>query len=175
MKKIFLLLILLVSVAFSAIDECKTDVYFANGILTGPADAQFNTGLLEEEIKQKFGIDYYNKHIGKVDYAYNHTYGQIPDLAESLNQILNETYGKPNLFDSDMRQLLNQLVKVAHDADLKLQVEKYEESIKDGHKVLVVAHSQGNLFTREAYLQLGKKSKNAWMQNYFAFFHFLLS
>jgi len=36
MKKIFLLLILLSSVLFAEIDEYKTDVYFANGILTTP-------------------------------------------------------------------------------------------------------------------------------------------
>ncbi len=33
MKKIFILLILLSSFVFSAIDESKTDIYFANGII----------------------------------------------------------------------------------------------------------------------------------------------
>ncbi|WP_373033124.1 hypothetical protein [Sulfurovum sp.] len=42
MKKILLLLIILPVLAFSAIDERKTDVYFANGILTKEKDARSN-------------------------------------------------------------------------------------------------------------------------------------
>jgi len=34
MKKIFLFLAIFTSLAFSTIDEFKTDVYFGNGILT---------------------------------------------------------------------------------------------------------------------------------------------
>ena len=86
MKKIFLLLFIFVSIAFSAIDECKTDVYFGNGILTKQQSEKDNAYLLEESIKEKFGLDYYNKHIGKVDYAYNHTDGMLADLLESFVQ-----------------------------------------------------------------------------------------
>ncbi len=39
-KKLFLLLIFLSSFVFSAIDECKTDVYFGNGILTKQQSAE---------------------------------------------------------------------------------------------------------------------------------------
>ncbi len=74
-KKLFLLLIFLSSFVFSAIDECKTDVYFGNGILTKQQSAIDNAGLLEEAIKLKFGIDYYNKNIGKVSYAYISVFG----------------------------------------------------------------------------------------------------
>ena len=54
------------------------------------------------------------------------------------------------------------MIKTSHDWDLSKQVKKYKDSIKDGHKVLVVAHSQGNLFTYEAYRKL-----DSWMQDYF--------
>ena len=56
-----------------------------------------------------------------------------------------------------------------HALDLEPQVDKYEASIKNGHKVLVVAHSQGNLYTQEAYQKLGKRSEDheKWLQNYF--------
>lgn len=60
-----------------------------------------------------------------------------------------------------LRKLGDELKKTVHDADLNLQIEKYKDSIKEGHKVLVVAHSQGNLFTYEAYRKLP-----TWMQNY---------
>lgn len=63
--------------SFSAIDDCKTDVYFGNGILTEEEAAENNAKLLSVAIKKKF----YNgktsemkKYIGKVDYAYNSTF-----------------------------------------------------------------------------------------------------
>ncbi len=89
MRKIFLLLIFLSTFAFSAIDECKTDVYFGNGILTSPRQAFSNAeDVLKPAIIEKPSLNYYNNHIGKVDYAYNTTQGQIPDLLESLLQKL---------------------------------------------------------------------------------------
>jgi hypothetical protein len=88
MRKLFLLFIFLSSFVFSAIDECKTDVYFGNGILTKEEDAEKNAGLLEEAIIKKFGIDHYNQYIGKVDYAYNRTNGGLSDGLESLAQKL---------------------------------------------------------------------------------------
>jgi len=87
MKKVFLLLVLFVSFAFSYIDECKTDVYFGNGILTEKPNAILNAGIIEDAIIEKFGIDYYNKHIGKVDYAYNSTWDRSHDLLESYLQL----------------------------------------------------------------------------------------
>ncbi len=50
MKKILLLLNMLSMLAFSAIDERKTDVYFANGILTSPDASKANTELLRNSI-----------------------------------------------------------------------------------------------------------------------------
>jgi len=59
--------------------------------------------------------------------------------------------------------------QTVHNSDIELQVDQYEASIKSGHKVLVVAHSQGNLFTQEAYERLGERSanNNRWLQKYF--------
>jgi len=89
MKKLFLLLITFTTLAFSTIDDCKTDVYFGNGVSTELPDAQLNTGILEEAIKQKFDIDYFNKKIGKVFYAYNSTHlGGADDFYESFLQKL---------------------------------------------------------------------------------------
>ena len=154
MKKIILLLALFASVAFSSIDECKTDVYFGNGILTTPDASKSNTILLRDTIIEKFGLDYYRKHIGKVDYAYNHTYGMGWDVLESFSQISNTQWLK----DWWVNHLLPENKKTVHEADLTLQVNKYEASIKSGHRVLVVAHSQGNLFVQKRYETFIKSS-----------------
>ncbi len=96
MKKIILLLVVATSLVFSAIDECKTDVYFGNGILTKEKDAIDNALLLRDTIKQEFGLDYYNRHIGKVDYAYNSTWDRSHDLMETYLQLDRED---PDFFD----------------------------------------------------------------------------
>ena len=162
MKKLFLLLITLSTLAFSAIDECKTDVYFGNGILTTPDASKSNTILLRDDIIEKFGIDYFNKHIGKVSYAYNSTFGFEQDITESIYQVSNITE-----FIEWRDKLMGRYKESQHHADLEEQVDKYEASIKSGHKVLVVAHSQGNLFAQEAYERLGERGKDNWMQQYF--------
>ena len=91
MKKLFLIFLLLLNpfTLMAAIDERKTDVYFANGILTEEETAYSNAGLLRESIKEKFGTTYYTQHIGEVTYAYNETHGFWQDIKESGYKILN--------------------------------------------------------------------------------------
>ncbi len=89
MGRVLLFLVLVSCFAFSAIDEHKTDVYFGNGILTEKKDARDNADLLRTSIIEKFGLDYFQKKIGKVDYAYNDTFGFGQDIFESALQITN--------------------------------------------------------------------------------------
>ena len=150
MKKLLLIFLLFVPLfVFAEIDECKTDIYFANGILTKQRTAIDNAGLLEDSIIETFGFAYYTQKIGKVDYAYNHTIGFFSDGIETFLQ----KFGWLALRDA---------LGDVHGTDLGRQIQKYKASISSGHKVLVVAHSQGNLFTREAYLGL-----DPWMRDYF--------
>ena len=183
MKKIILLLVVATSLVFSAIDECKTDVYFGNGILTKEKDAIDNALLLRDTIKQTFGLDYYNRHIGKVDYAYNSTWDRSHDLLETYLQLDRED---PDFFDklktwymrfftANAIDKINDeiaaakvdeaLVREIEAKDLSLQRKKYEKSIKSGHKVLIVAHSQGALYANRAFELIGQ-TKSAWMQKY---------
>ncbi|WP_373033131.1 hypothetical protein [Sulfurovum sp.] len=151
MKKSFLLFFIFFYpvVSFSAVDERKTDVYFANGILTSPDTSKKNTILLRDSIIDKFGMATYTQSIGEVSYAYNQTTDFVTDSLETLLQ----------KFGWDW---LTNLFIPSHKPDLQLQIDKYKASINSGHRVLVVAHSQGNLYTYEAYNGLAE-----WMQNYF--------
>ena len=121
-------------VGLSAIDERKTDVYFANGILTEDWQAEANAELLEIAIKDIIysgNISNYNNHIGKVTYAYNHTISNFQDLRESLEQVIN-VIG----FYDIVVDWLPGTRQTVHNSDIELQVDKYEASIKSGHKVL---------------------------------------
>ncbi len=166
--KILTFLFLFIGFMFAGDYSCETDVYFGNGILTKSGEAQDSA---EEILKPKIleevyggNIEEYNKHIGKVDYAYNSTHGWgIGDLIESLLQKLSVA----TLFDmasviSDMAKLYTILTENAHAADLELQVKKYKSSIRNGYRVLVVAHSQGNLFAYEAYRRLPLSMQRYW-------------
>jgi len=165
MKKMIFLFFLFASSAFAGISEYKADVYFANGILTEIGSAQDNAEkILAPAIIERMGLSYFEKYIGKVHYSYNRTYDSYlvkggPDLFESLLQKL----GLHGLIDK-LAEMLDDMKITAHQADLSRQIKAYKNSIKSGHGVLVVAHSQGNLFTEEAYRALGKISKNGWMQ-----------
>jgi len=149
-KLLFTFVLLLNSVTiFANIDERKTDVYFANGIKTLQQTAIDNAGILEDAIINKFGMATYTKTFGKVSYAYNQTANFAADSLETLLQKFGWEW-------------LTNLFIPTHQTDLSEQVTKYENSIKSGHRVLVVAHSQGNLYTYEAYNDLPE-----WMQEYF--------
>jgi len=93
MKKLFLLFLVFIScVNAIEIDEYKTDVYFANGILTDNNTSRLNTLLLKKSIKNhRYGgkTKEMRKHIGKVKEAYNEThFVGFGDLIESLLQKL---------------------------------------------------------------------------------------
>jgi hypothetical protein len=152
MKKILLIFILLLNpfIALAEINECKTDVYFANGILTEEDDAEYNAlEILKPAIIDLLGQEPFTQKIGKVDYAYNNTIGFWSDGIETVLQ----KFGWMGLRDS---------LGDVHASDVQTQITAYKQSIKDGHKVLAVAHSQGNLFTYEALRGL-----DPWMQEYF--------
>ncbi len=164
MKKIFLLLILVSSFVFATIDEYKTDIYFGNGILTSPRQAFDNAeNVLKPALIETLGLKAFQERIGKVDYAYNDTFGFDQDIFESALQITNLS----DYVDWWTKKLYENKQSV-HEANIKAQVDKYEASIRAGHRVLVVAHSQGNLFAQEAYEKLGERSATheKWLQKY---------
>ena len=78
-KYILLFIVFLYPFSVSAnVDESKIDIYFANGIMTKEETARYNAlSLLKPAIENEiFGTEQeLQKHIGKVDYAYNSTHG----------------------------------------------------------------------------------------------------
>ncbi|OQX58367.1 MAG: hypothetical protein B5M52_05615 [Helicobacteraceae bacterium 4484_230] len=82
------------------------------------------------------------------------------------------TYISVQLTDSDLlrikqlsKKALDDIIKKAHDTDLDRMVGDYEKSIESGHGVIMVTHSQGNLFAIEAVEKI--KKNRPWMEKYF--------
>jgi len=158
----------------AAIDEYKTDIYFANGIDTQRFEARnnaLNSVLKPSVIEEIFlgSLDETNKHIGKFDLAYNETHGMGVDLFESALQKVST--GIDSLDEVILGSLaktlragfLAELVSATksntiHDRETKIKA--YKESIEAGHGVLTITHSQGNFFTNEAFESLDLEFKD---------------
>ncbi len=135
------LLLLFTILFYPILSFSSIDIYFANGIKTEEFEASENAEILELailKITYRGNISNYNKQIAKVSYAYNNTHGFGSDILESLLQKIGWN-GLTDLLTED------------HKKDLSKQIIAYKESLDKGRNVLTVAHSQGNLFTYEAF------------------------
>jgi len=82
------------------------------------------------------------------------------------------------IIDDLIMQVINipeEDIKRREQADIKTQFTAYTQSIKDGHGVVVIAHSQGNLFTNVVYDMftnhwLPWDEDTEWMKKYFSAF-----
>lgn len=174
--KIILLYTLLTSSLFAntpKIDEYKVDLYYANGIMIQDLKIEARR-LWKNQVKELLSnnVDERNQ-IGMIEISYNMSQSFFDDVFESLEQVMSDEWGWED-FSNQFRVFLETInVQDSYDAhipDLETQVKAYKESIKLGHGVIVIAHSQGNLYTNEAYKMLIDNSLDKdkkWMQNYF--------
>lgn len=165
----FIFLSLALSSLWSIVDERKSDLYYANGINVKLSEDMLRSnwteslklhGLLDNQAVAQNIADY------KV--AYNVTQGIINDVYEAAEQKISSDWGWETFaeyFRIYLELKLGQTVQDTHIPDLTKQVDAYKQSIKDGHGVIVIAHSQGNFYTNEAYEKLDN-----WMKSYFHMF-----
>lgn len=154
--------------ASTTIDECKSDLYYANGIMMelSAMDALEQWNDKVNDIFQE-RPDSYEKLAG-IKIAYNTSQGFVDDLLEALEQTVGNEWGWGALRAYITVYLTTHNIQEdwqTHVHDLSVQIENYKQSVRNGHGVIVIAHSQGNYFTNEAYVQL-----DDWMQQYFHMF-----
>jgi len=163
----------------SEVPQCPATViqkvYFGNGIWVPTlADATTSMWKLKKAVRSKMTAEQYA--VTCFDVAYNHSLGKYNsgDIWETARQILGNEY--PSLLighllrigniptfsiPSTLRQQLNVLLRTEGArsliqgqtiaSDVTEQVAAYESDIQLGRKIVVVAHSQGNLFVNLAY------------------------
>jgi peptidoglycan hydrolase-like protein with peptidoglycan-binding domain len=89
--------------------------------------------------------DLMREEVNSIQHAYNQTAGLVRDLLESgLQKIIPDD-------PDNMRVWGEGLMTISSRADIDKQVEAYRNSYDAGNNVIVVAHSQGNLFAIRAY------------------------
>lgn len=144
--------------------ETGTVVVFGNGIMNTKKDATRSKNLLKEVLRATLTPEEFGKLEFKV--AYNHTYGRISDLYESLKQQVSADNvsisfwrwlgGQEVLPDVVQRAILSTVTRfdfstMVAPEDLSNHLALYRAKILAGKKVLVVSHSQGNFFANAAY------------------------
>ena len=186
MKKIILLFILLTTTLFAEIDEYKTDIYFGNGIWNTIKQARKNREKLEKKIIDKKiikGDPKLQKRYGEVILAYNWGQGNMTDALETYYQLkkagqVNDmqffavmdalTGGNQTLALSALaaKQLIEPFTKDWEQGNVDEMLEEYKrESFSKSHRVLLVSHSQGNLFANRIYNALNPKGYQGYFAN----------
>ncbi len=168
MKIIILLFAVLSSFLFASINEYKSDLYYANGIMINISEKEA-TKIWDQKVKELF-LDKQEsyKKLERIQVSYNRSQGFFDNLFESLEQKISNEFGWKEVSEAVRWYLETKGYQESFDAhtpDLAKQVASYKQSIKDGHGVIVIAHSQGNYYTNEAYELLDE-----WMREYFHMF-----
>jgi len=189
MKKIFILISLIfifLNIAHAqSINECKTDIYFGNGVWNSPEQAEEGQEVLDLLIDlaiidgdQKLKAKY-----GEVKLQYNWGQGIMMDVLETFYQL--KEAGQVNDLDffrvvfvltgrnlpltlsaGAYKALKEPLNKNYEEGNAYEMWEKYyHESFKLSHKVLLVSHSQGNLFANRVYEKIAPTKYQAYFAN----------
>lgn len=142
--------------------SASTTVFYLNGVLNGAFRAMVSESVLAHAVSTR-----YPALRGTVTFrlSYNQTHGLF-DLIEALHQIspgststlLRIVFGLISPPSPSEAAILSRIAETAAEAvqTQKLQrlVEIYRRELIEGRKVVLVAHSQGNLYANRAYDQL---------------------
>lgn len=177
MKKIILILFFSLTL-FANSNSCMLDVYFGNGVNNDAQEA--------EKSKDELAIFMQTNHPNRFNladegvtynfnYAHNETYGVINDLIETHWQLyesgqISELYfsfaanaldgvDNTNSNEEAFRERLRDII-TQYDIDVTNMFSLYKNnSFKNNHNVLLIAHSQGNLFGNKMYELLSSDEK----------------
>ena len=159
---------------FANTNTCMLDIYFGNGVWNSYKEAEASKNelrtFMQNHNPSRFAIEDEDLTYSLKN-AYNHTYGTSIDLIETHWQLyesgqISEGYFSfvahvldgsvtQEKFLKDLREIIAQ-----SDADTSNMYAKYQaESFNLKHNVLLVSHSQGNLFANKIFAQLSNSEK----------------
>ena len=166
-------LLLAQTCAASICESKETIIFFGNGIKTLKKNAFDAKTKIKEKLQEELPPEEFDR-IG-FDIAYNDTHGLPLDLLESTIQLLTGNVSRfwrffwalepvPDWFADKMILLAAAVDKSAlvTTDSLKEHVVTYRNRIAEGKKVLLVAHSQGNMFGNQAYSLLNSREQQSF-------------
>lgn len=138
----------------------KTYVFFGNGMNNDPGDAEDSRRTLQKNLVRRGGL---NEDEWTFELSYNHD-ETVLDLLEVYRQREGEATTAfwrwlgnheiaPDWFQQAVEQSLATYsrAEAVIDSDLRNHVQRYRAVLLEGNRILVVAHSQGNLYANLAY------------------------
>jgi hypothetical protein len=157
----------------SICDKKDTVIFFGNGVKSIKKDAFKAKESIKKSLKTELTPEEFE--VLKFDVAYNDTHGLPLDLLESTAQVLTgnisgfwrylwELAPVPDWFADKfilLSSVLDYSALITTDS-LKNHVNTYRTAIAEGKKVILVAHSQGNLFGNQAYKILSTSEKRSF-------------
>jgi len=174
MKKLILTLLFSLTL-FANSDSCKLDVYFGNGVWNSPKQAEASMKELRRFMRLKNYTRFSVPDEGTTysfKYAYNPEHGTTDDLIETYWQLYesgqisegyfeNMTSGLSG-FNSNSSLYAQKITSIisTYNINVTTMIEGYrKDSLDLKHNVLLVAHSQGNLFGNKMYSLLTDEEK----------------
>jgi len=185
--KFILALFLFSTTLYSNIDECKTDIYFGNGVWNSSSEAKKSVKELQNIIDTRIikGDPKLQAKYGEVELQYNWSHGKMIDVLETFYQLkeagqiseewfftfVDELMAKQvgSIVNQNVKALREQIINLiisAEENDVNDMLEKYyNESLKYGHRVLLVSHSQGNMFANRVYDKINPTEYKKYFAN----------
>ena len=158
---------------------CTTDIYFGNGIWNTKKQAEKSRKALKIFMQYKaitpLSIEDEKNQLYSFKLAYNYSTGALTDLIETYWQLresgqISEGYFQiiaatlaTNNGASSHEEILEQIryVVAYESANIKIMYQLYNNaSFSQKHNVLLVAHSQGNLFGNKMYTLMNDVQKS---------------
>lgn len=155
-----------------------TEIYFINGVWNSLAQARDGRNLIKSAYKQSLENQYTSQKF-EFKLAYNYSAGKVRDLIELIGQKLNEIntpdanqltaaqyynlYMTAKAFDKVVPISAKPLITVIEEyfagritdsVNAASHIQKYQTDLQEGKRVLLIAHSQGNMFANQAISSL---------------------
>ncbi len=140
--------------------DLSTYVFYGNGMFNSQYDAGRSLVELDDRLRAagdlpndgwKFELSY--NHDEKIYSLFEVFRQRMGDKAASYWRWLGSLAIAPDWFQDAAEDLANRFdqAEALVDADLRRHVQRYQNLLMGGNRVLVVAHSQGNLYANAAY------------------------
>lgn len=148
-------------------------VVYGNGIMCTEKEAEKSKAVLKKRLRSFLSSEELSRLEFKI--AYNHSYGFMSDLYESLKQkVVSDNFaisfwrwiGNIDAVPDVVRDTIKDMVsdfdvsEYFGEEDIANHIALYRTAIAEGKTVLLVAHSQGNLFANSAYQILYERNNS---------------
>lgn len=173
MKKI--LFILIITIASLNAKPCMTDIYYGNGVWNTRSQGEDGMWALRRFMQTKaitpLSIEDEKNKLYSFKHAYNPSKSTIDDLIETFWQLKESGQISDGYFfaiysalaaESNGKEFLQKLQTIitTYNGDVNAMYQLYTNaSFNQKHNVLLIAHSQGNLFGNKMYTLLNEDQK----------------